>query len=222
MAKHDHRAMSPPPQSPQAQARRRRAPPAPQRQADDDDDGPRRPLLVYALLTFLVVAMGGFLWSAYDDGPTAGIVRVTPDRDSFKERGPDVAEPSPRPPVEDVLRAPEIPTDVTETAAPPEQPMAQDANPAPTGAPIFANNGPFVAQIAALQSEGGIAPLWRRLSDRAPDLFADARMDVQRADLGASGVFLRVRVGYFADRDNAARFCVRMRAMGQDCMAVER
>jgi hypothetical protein len=47
-------------------------------------------------------------------------------------------------------------------------------------------------------------------------------MDVQRADLGSRGVYHRVRAGYFADRDSAARFCDRVRQMGQDCIVAAR
>jgi hypothetical protein len=220
MAKHDHRAMRAPPAAATSRAPSRR----PQ---DDDEDGPRRPLLIYALLTLLILGMGFFLWNAYDGSSGAGgggIVRVAPEQDRFKEPGPAASEaPSPADaPVGDVLRDPQAPPAPNAIGAPPEEPLQDAPTPEPTGPPEFVNNGPFVAQIAALQAEGGIAPLWRRLSDRAPDLFAGARRDVQRADLGARGVYLRVRVGYFADRDNAARFCARMRAMGQDCMAVER
>jgi SPOR domain len=192
---------------------------------EDDEDGPRRPLMVYALLSFLVLGMGFFLWNAYDGGSPvgSGIVRVSPGQQDFKEPGPAASEVAQAaPPVEDVLRNPEDAPVAAGEAPPPEEPNPDAAAAAPTGPPAFVNNGPFVAQIAALQAEAGIAPLWRRLSERAPDLFADARMDVQRADLGARGIYLRVRVGYFADRENASRFCVRMRAMGQDCMAVER
>jgi hypothetical protein len=53
-------------------------------------------------------------------------------------------------------------------------------------------------------------------------LFANARLDVERADLGARGVYHRVRAGYFADRENAALFCERIRQMGQDCIVAAR
>ena len=218
MGKHDRRGLTPAPQTQQRDTRAR----SPGRRRDADDDGPRRPLMIYVLLCALVVGAGAFLWRAYDDGTGGGPIRVAPAQDRFKEPGPG-AEDAPTP-VEDQLRTADAPAIEGFTEGPEEPLTAEEAAAleAPTGPPTFANNGPFVAQIAALQSEDGIAPLWRRLADRAPDLFADARMDVQRADLGARGVYLRVRVGYFPDRDNAARFCARMRAMGQDCMAVER
>jgi hypothetical protein len=89
-------------------------------------------------------------------------------------------------------------------------------------APAFVSNGPYVAQLAALQSEAAVDQAWQRLSSRAPQLFAPARLDVERADLGARGVYYRVRAGYFADRANASRFCERIRQMGQDCIVAAR
>ncbi|HRP10089.1 MAG TPA: SPOR domain-containing protein, partial [Terricaulis sp.] len=94
--------------------------------------------------------------------------------------------------------------------------------PAAAAAPRFVSNGPYVAQLAALQSEAGVDPAWRRLASRAPDLFAQARMDVERADLGNRGIYHRVRAGYFANREEANRFCERIRRMGQDCIVVAR
>jgi hypothetical protein len=35
-------------------------------------------------------------------------------------------------------------------------------------------------------------------------------------------VYHRVRAGYFADRENAALFCERIRQMGQDCIVAAR
>jgi hypothetical protein len=88
--------------------------------------------------------------------------------------------------------------------------------------PIFAANGRYVAQLAALQSEAGVEAAWRRYASRAPDLFAHAQLDVERADLGQRGIYYRVRAGYFTDRENAARFCARIRQMGQDCVVTAR
>jgi hypothetical protein len=116
--------------------------------------------------------------------------------------------------------------DVTPRAGP-EQPLAEDAPPqrgAPqlAAAPTFVSSGPYLAQIAALQSEEAVEPAWSRLASRAPDLFARARLDIERADLGQRGIYYRVRAGYFADRANAARFCDRVQQMGQDCIVVAR
>ena len=107
-------------------------------------------------------------------------------------------------------------------AAPAETAPPSGGAPQLAAAPQFVGNGPFVAQVAALQSEAAVDAAWTRLSSRAPDLFARARLDVERADLGARGIYFRVRAGYFADRANATRFCDRIRQMGQDCIVVAR
>ena len=79
-----------------------------------------------------------------------------------------------------------------------------------------------MAQLAALHSPAAAQLAWRQLSTRAPELFAAAQLDVERADLGQSGVYYRVRAGYFAERGEAARFCERIRQMGQDCIVAAR
>jgi cell division septation protein DedD len=88
--------------------------------------------------------------------------------------------------------------------------------------PAFVADGRYAVQLAALQNEASATRAWERLSSRAPGLFANAQLDIERADLGPRGIFYRLRAGYFADRDNAARFCQRLRQMGQDCIAVAR
>jgi hypothetical protein len=174
--------------------------------------------MIYVLLIVVACAFGGFVWQLYSapeiprisapsgpykiqPGENANALDVT-EQSAFASAGTEAATPRPGP--EEVAEAPSVP-------------MA-----ALSGAPRFVSNGPYVAQLAALQSESGIDPAWRRLASRAPDLFANARLDVERADLGARGVYHRVRAGYFADRENAAQFCERIRRMGQDCIVVAR
>jgi cell division septation protein DedD len=117
-----------------------------------------------------------------------------------------------------------VPAIVEETpsdaSAPP--PVSAEGPLVLAGRPGFAADGPYVVQLAALQSEAAIEPAWRRLASRAPQLFAAAALDVERADLGARGVYYRVRAGYFADRANATMFCDRIRQMGQDCIVSTR
>ena len=76
--------------------------------------------------------------------------------------------------------------------------------------------------VAAIRSEGAVADVWRRIAAQSPALFARARADIERADLGAGGIYYRVRAGYFADRANASLFCDRVRALGQDCIVAAR
>lgn len=196
--------------------------------ASESDDTPVfRRELAYGLALVALIAFGVVVWNAYGVG-AGPAPRLTPPIAAYKlaapanVTAPDAAEQSS---LDDVMNGRSGTDQSIAVRALPEQPVAPPApasRPQLTAAPAFVSSGPFVAQVAALQSEAAIDPAWRRLASRAPDLFASAHLDVERADLGARGVYYRVRVGYFADRDNVARFCDRIKAMGQDCIAVQR
>lgn len=180
------------------------------------DDQSRHAGVLYILMIVIAVAFGGFLWQLYS---APEVPRIT------AQSGPYKIEPPPEPPPSQTL---------PETAPAPmtaEAPLAQveapvvELNPQPEPAavmPQFASNGRYVAQLAALQSEEAVFAAWRRFVSRAPNLFADAQMDVQRADLGARGVYYRVRAGHFASSSDATLFCERIRQMGQDCIVATR
>ena len=186
--------------------------------------------MLYLLMLVIALAFGGFVWQIYS-GPDAPHIaapaepyKITPPPNAAN--APDEAEQNaffnsldgnennaaaatPRP-------GPEV------AAAAPAPARAQAGAPQLAEAPAFAASGGYVAQLAALQSQAAVEPAWTRLSSRAPNLFGQAHLDVERADLGQRGVYFRVRAGYFADRANASRFCERIRQMGQDCIPVAR
>ena len=186
--------------------------------------------MLYLLMLVIALAFGGFVWQIYS-GPDAPHIaapaepyKITPPPNAAN--APDEAEQNaffnsldgnenngaaatPRP-------GPEV------AAAAPAPARAQTGAPQLADAPVFAASGAYVAQLAALQSHAAVEPAWARLSSRAPNLFGQAHLDVELADLGQRGVYFRVRAGYFADRANASRFCERIRQMGQDCIPVAR
>lgn len=212
MSRHDRRVYAPPPGYVMY---------AP----EDAEDPPRRQSFLMILMFVVLAAFGGFVWSLYGAGETPritaeGAYKIQPAPGT--ETNSDAAE---RSTLNNVVEGVADESEIT-ARAPPEEPMtaAQQVAPPPEAsvAPRFAGNGAFVAQIAALRTEAAAADSWRRLESRTPALFADARMDVQRADLGAGGIYWRVRAGYFADRANATRFCDRIRAMGQACIVAQR
>lgn len=183
--------------------------------------------MLYVLMLVIALAFGGFVWQLYS-GPAAPHIaaptepyKIAPPPNAAN--APDDAEQNaflnsldghesnsaavtPRP-------GPEVAGATSRAAA---------GAPQLAAAPSFAGSGPYVAQLAALQSEAAVQAAWTRLSSRAPNLFGQAHLDVQRADLGQRGIYFRVRAGYFADRANASRFCDRIRQMGQDCIPVAR
>ncbi len=185
------------------------------------DEPSRGAGVIYVLMLVIAVCFGGFLWQLYSgpDAPhisaPAGPYKVQPPpegSDALDSTEQTLAEAAASQSSEELAPAESAPIASEQQTGPPQV----------AAAPTFAASGPYVAQLAALQSEAAVQQAWRRLSSRAPDLFAAAHLDVERADLGQRGIYYRVRAGYFTDRPNAARFCDRIRQMGQDCIVTTR
>jgi hypothetical protein len=183
------------------------------------DEQSRHAGMIYMLMLVVALAFGGFLWQLY---ASPDVPRISAPSGPYKVAPPpELTEPDAR--EREALTTPEVIT--AGEPAPAIAPAVEDTPIGPpqlSPQPAFASNGRFVAQLAALQSEAGVEAAWRRYASRAPDLFARARLDVERADLGQRGIYYRVRAGYFADRANASRFCERIRQMGQDCVVAAR
>ncbi|MEZ5994569.1 MAG: SPOR domain-containing protein [Hyphomonadaceae bacterium] len=168
------------------------------------DDQTRHAGVLYVLMAVIAIAFGGFVWQLYSAPETPHI---------SAEPGPYKVEP------------PQGTESIDARPVAPETPAAEPTTGNVLAAPLlpqFVASGPYVAQLAALQSEAGVETAWRRFASRAPQLFAQAQLDVERADLGPRGIYYRVRAGYFANREEAGRFCERIRQMGQDCIAAAR
>ena len=121
--------------------------------------------------------------------------------------------------------APEIGLGAPEAAAPEALPVPTPEVPvraAPQPKFAFAQDGEFLVQLAALRTEESANESWDKLVLSQPDTFRGATRFVQRADLGAKGVFYRLRAGSFAERDAAAAFCNAVKAAGGDCIVVQR
>ncbi len=110
----------------------------------------------------------------------------------------------------------------------PPPPTARTSIPAPsTGtvgpqpAPASAS-GNFVVQLASLPSAAAADQTWTRISSAMGDVLSGYSKDVQRADLGARGVFYRLRIGYFPSRSAANNLCQNLKARNQDCLVTSR
>jgi cell division protein FtsN len=86
----------------------------------------------------------------------------------------------------------------------------------------FDQSGQYLVQIMALKDQASAEKAWAQLVEKNTDLFGGAVLDVQRADLGAKGVFYRVRASAFADRAGADDFCSQLKARGQGCIVTSR
>ncbi len=103
---------------------------------------------------------------------------------------------------------------------PKPRPVAKPVAKAPVKAVV--SNGAFLVQIASFRSEAQAQAAWDRLAGRLAQATTGLSADVQRADLGAKGVYYRLRASSFADRDSAKTFCDQLKKSGQDCLVVHR
>lgn len=199
-----------------------KAPPTPKR--------PQGAVVVFSVL----VAFGSlvFLWSALFGAGTTPVVKAPTA--PFKVAAPPEDKPTAeQPSLYDALEAARggAPKAGAQPGAATGEAPAPSATAAGKGTPIEASDaesppglqptGPYLVQLAALQSQDAAAALGPRLAKADPATFAGATFDVQRVER-QNGVFFRVRAGYFADWAEASLFCKRMAAKNQDCIAVSR
>ena len=109
---------------------------------------------------------------------------------------------------------------IPERVAPEIVDVEEESMPALPVTSRFAASGAYQVQLSALRSRDAAQSAWAGFQRTAPDLFMGANLDIQRADLGAKGVFYRLRVGSFPDREAAKGFCADVKAAGKDCMVV--
>lgn len=96
-----------------------------------------------------------------------------------------------------------------------------DVKPTPPANPHgFAPSGIFRVQVAAFRSEEAAETAWSKSKQKNPALYAGADRHIQRADLGAKGIFYRLRVGSFDDRSKATAYCEAIKASGANCIVV--
>ncbi len=61
---------------------------------------------------------------------------------------------------------------------------------------------------------------WDRLQHQFPDALGGLKLTVQRADLGAKGVYYRVQAGPLADAAKAKKVCAELKLQQQQCLLV--
>lgn len=112
------------------------------------------------------------------------------------------------------------PMRLTPPREPVSQPILDVADPEPIIRSRFKTAGGFQIQLAALRSEASAQQAWDRARNKNPALFEGAQLNIQHADLGARGVFYRLRVGRFETRAVASEVCNEYKRAGGDCIVV--
>ncbi len=92
----------------------------------------------------------------------------------------------------------------------------------PAGAPAPAppETGAFRIQLGSLDSATAAKAEWRRLRRRHRDLLEPLRPRVQRADLGAKGVFYRLQAGPLAGAGQAKGLCEALALRNVPCLVI--
>ena len=131
--------------------------------------------------------------------------------------------PSAPPPAAQVPDSSEIPpVAAVEPPAPVPPPPAETPEPVPAPPPelrgaVSALSGGAVLQIGAYRSGAVAMQAWQEFLVEHREVVADLVSDIQEVNLEASGVWHRLRIGPFADRDAANALCTTLKARGADC-----
>jgi cell division protein FtsN len=138
------------------------------------------------------------------------VVELTEPAEAPEVRVPETA-PEPIPQEAAALEEPK--------AAPPPEPELTSAAPQQSAA-LSASSGSFLVQIGAAKNEASANGEIARLAKKHPDIFAGLSGVVIRVDLGAKGVWYRMRVGPFANRGEAGGVCGQLKAVDVGCFVV--
>ena len=78
-------------------------------------------------------------------------------------------------------------------------------------------NFQYWIQIGSHKDEAIARAEWQKIQGTARAVVANAGNRVQRADLGARGVYYRIQIGPFASQGEAGQFCAQLKTRSVDC-----
>lgn len=79
----------------------------------------------------------------------------------------------------------------------------------------------FAVQIGSYRSSDRALAGWRELQRQAPMVFTGLRARVERVDLGAKGVFVRLKAGPLSSRSEALSHCQTLQTKGISCIKAD-
>ena len=149
----------------------------------------------------------------------AGVTPLPPSHDL--ELAPDPGAPGGT--TREVSPRPRYAGDAPAAPGPPAGPGPKKfpaAAPSVAPAPVPPEAGAFRIQLGSLHSATAAEAEWRRLKRRHRDLLEALRPRVQRADLGAKGVFYRLQAGPLADAGRAKDLCETLARHNVPCLVI--
>jgi cell division septation protein DedD len=95
---------------------------------------------------------------------------------------------------------------------PPEKSEPADTAARPTSA--------YQIQLVAVRNREQAEGMWKKLTSKHPDVFANLEPDIERADLGNKGVLYRLRAGPIDSEAKARSLCADLGRRKVDCLVV--
>jgi hypothetical protein len=92
--------------------------------------------------------------------------------------------------------------------------------PSPPAGEVAAPADGFLIQIAALRSAQAAREEWRRLSAKHNEILGGLKLVLVRADLGAKGIYFRLRAGPFRTRETAKDACLSLAERKIGCLVI--
>ena len=120
------------------------------------------------------------------------------------------------------MAAPAAPTAVSEPAVPSAPAPATEQTAAPA-APVAAKSSApagqgYLIQLSAVRTEQAAQDEWARMVKKNADVLGGLEPVIQRADLGAKGIYYRVRGGWLASRAEAKAICDELTRRNVGCI----
>jgi hypothetical protein len=160
-----------------------------------------------------------------------------------QQAAPAEAAPAPAPQQQMAAAEPAMPAMPMPQAAPAQAPVAAaapppaaapPADPAPVAAippkpkvaaadvaPAPAKPSQYVVQVGSKQNQTEALATFADMQQKYPTLLASYRPMVQKADLGAKGVWYRLRIGPIVDKSAATKLCGQLKSQGHpDCLVM--
>jgi cell division protein FtsN len=143
---------------------------------------------------------------AVASSPTAAPAQKTAAASSAPPQ-PEVATHAPVP----LVTQGEATPGPAETTTRPPRPAVTEDTPKPMAA------GGYLLQIGAYKSQDDAESAWHDFRNRHP-VVGGYQSNIRKADLGDKGIWYRLRIGSFADKDAASEFCSKLKADGASCL----
>ena len=114
-------------------------------------------------------------------------------------------KPTPRPTANVVIKEPTVTKPATTT-----KPVSVVTRPKTT-------SGKYVVQVASLRSQSEAEVMWAKLKKKMGGVITTSQFaDIKRVDLGARGIYYRLRVSGLVDKAAASQLCAKLKANKQD------